>query len=140
MKKIIIWFITGAVVIGLGLIILSYLTNPLRRPEGQIREDILEITPIGTSMEDVIKIIENNKKWEAPRIFNECGVSYADLGWPSKPDDLALGKITVIGEKSIRTIFGRYQAFFQVLVDVHWAFDENAKLIDIFIQKDSISL
>lgn len=140
MKKIIIWSITGAVVIGLGLIILSFLTNPLRRPEEQIKAYILELTPIGTSMEDVTIIIDNNKKWEAPRIFYESGVSYADLGYPSKPDDIALGKTTIIGEKSIRTVIGRYQNFFQVVVDVLWAFDENGDLIDVFVQKDSVSL
>ena len=39
--------------------------TPLRWPAELIRAHMLKRTPIGTMMEDVIKVIESNKKWES---------------------------------------------------------------------------
>jgi arginine deiminase len=54
-------------------VIVLHLSNPLRRSETRIREDILKITPIGTSMDEVIEIIQNNEKWELFNISYERG-------------------------------------------------------------------
>ncbi len=68
-------------------------------------------------MEDVIKIIENNKKWEAPRIFNECGVLICGsrLALANLMISL-LGKITVIGEKINKDYYWKISLLFQVLL------------------------
>ncbi len=45
---------------------------------GTNKENILTLTPIGTSMEDVIKVIEINKKWEVRYISYEQGYLYQE--------------------------------------------------------------
>ena len=137
MKKIIIYSVIALLVIVFGVIVINYLSNPLRKSEEQIRKNILEITPIGMSMEDVIRVIGTKEKWVIRYTFDFGYVM--KMGFPSEPDssDFAEGK--VIGEKSIRGTIGEYQNFFKVYVETYWAFDENSKLIDIAVKKDSNS-
>jgi hypothetical protein len=122
---------TFFILITLSIFILVYificLLNPLRKSEEKIKESILKLTPVGTSLEDVIKIIENNKKWETRYISYEDG--YLD------PKTRA-----VVGEKSIRAFVGEYRNFFVTSVSVFWGFDEDSKLIEICIWKDEDSL
>jgi len=110
------------------------LSNPLRKSDEEIRENLLKITPIGTSMEDVLKAIENNKKW---KILQEGSWK----SWPSLPDKIvSIYKNFFIKIKLINVLLGTYWGFFEMYVGAHWKFDENLKLIDIYIQKNSASL
>ena len=148
MKKIIIF-----VLIILFAIILAVLTtpfikmaldsqNPFRKSEDEIYKSVLEFTPIGMSMENVIQVIEGNKNWETAYINYEHGVSQGELGRPGDS----------IGEKSIRVTLGKYVGTyrsgnifttfiytnFDVYVEGWWGFDENGKLIEIFVKKDIV--
>lgn len=105
------------------------LLNPLRKSQEQITEDILKLTPIGTSMEDVIKVIESRRKWELEHINYENGYRYRK----EKEDK-------IIGEKSIRVFIGDYRNVFVTSVTVFWGFDENSKLIEVWVWKDQDSL
>ena len=109
------------------IIILSIvmLSNPLQKPIDELKAEILELTPIGTSMNDVLALI-NNKGWEIRYAFNDRGV-------PSSEVDT--GGLTYVGEKSIRATIGTYYNPALVYVVVFWAFDENSNLMDIFVAK-----
>ena len=113
--------------------ILIFLANPLLKSEEQVRESILKLTPIGTSMEDVLKVIEINKKWETRYVSYVHGISQGDLGKSGSS----------IVKKSIRVMIGKYHfepnfdiyAFVERSVTVFWAFNEESKLIEIYVLK-----
>ena len=111
-----------------GLRVLIDLPNPLRQPKEQIRESILEITPIGMSMDEVIRVIESNKKWKIIRANYEQGYR--------KPGTVD----AIVGEKSIRANIGKYINFYETYVSVYWGFDEGSTLIDILVHKTIVGL
>ena len=136
MKKLILFPLVGLVFIFLIImifIIINIITNPLRKSEEQIKENILKIIPNGTDMDDVIKSIENNKKWKITWINNEHGYGMA-YGRPGEY------YIDTVGVKSIRSNVGHYSNLFITDVVVYWGFDEDLKLIDIAVRKDTDSL
>ena len=143
-KKIMIYISLGLLAIIMipaaffGLRIVFDLGNPLRQSAEQIREDILELTPIGMSMDEAVEAlttIGNERNWGHVSVNHGRGVLYDELGFPSRPEDRALNRRTIIGEHSIRASIGGYQNFFRTFVVVWWAFDENAELIEIYVKK-----
>ena len=113
------------------------LLNPLRRSQEYIKNDILKLTPMGTSMEDVIEIIERKRQWEIDYISYDHGYRK-----PGKPEhsDIALGRETIVGEKSIRVFVGEYRNIFITSVTVFFGFDKDSKLIEIYVWQDKDSL
>lgn len=101
--------------------------NPMRRPNAEIRADLLELTPVGTSMEDVIRTIDRHQSWEwSDRFVAPVGFS---SGMPS--DDR-------IGVQSIQVRIGYFWSFMgnnnMSAVVAWWGFDENETLIDIRVR------
>lgn len=117
----------------LGMVIMMMI-NPLRSSEEQIRKNMLELTPIGMSMDDVIKVIQSNDKWEIEWINNEYGYGIDNSGTPGENRDMR------IGEKSIRIHLGEYRTLFVTDVLVYYGFDTDSKLIEISVRKDTDSL
>ena len=111
-------------------------SNPLRRSEEQIRADMLKLTPIGMNMDDVIKIIGENPKWEIRHIRDWIGYGMAG----GRPTDFTSIEENIVGVKSIRVYLGQYRRFFAVGVSVFYGFDENSKLIDIAVLKETDGL
>ena len=143
-KKIIIYFLLGISLLILmpfafvGLRILFDLSNPLRRSVERIREDILEITPLGMSMDDAIEILEvvrDERNWGRLRVNTGIGVSYGVLGLQSRPEDRIYNRLSVTGEHSLRMHLGGYSNFFGTGVSAWWAFDENKELIAVYVRK-----
>lgn len=132
-KKIMIYTLFALVIIII-VTVITVLSNPLRKSQEQIRKSILEITPIGTSMEDVVKAIESNKKWEIEWISYEHGYGIDKWGRPGENND------THVGDKSLRVYLGSYRNIFETGVLVYFGFDENSKLIDIAVRKDTDGL
>jgi len=109
-------------------------SNPLRRPDSLVRQYVLNLTPIGMSMEDVVEVIEGQEGWKIWHINDEGGyLSQGPLvpGWPVS----SLSGRSVIGEKSIRANIGEYQYLLVTSVTVFWGFDENSELIEVEIWK-----
>ena len=102
---------------------LSIVLNPLRRPVGNIRENILELTPIGSNMEDVMIVIKDNIKWR----FMGGSYEYGYVNYTYAP-----GSRTV-GVKHLTAELGKSSYFWYVVVS--WGFDENSKLIDVYVTK-----
>lgn len=118
------------ILIVIASVVIIELQNPLRKSKEEIRESMLKLTPIGTSMDDVLKVIKDNEKWETMYVSFENGFS--------KPG--SRNPCTIVGDKLVRVLAGRYIDFFKVSVSVYWGFDENSKLIDICVNKVSSSL
>ncbi len=94
----------------------------------EIRNSILEITPIGSSYEDVLNAIDKNG-WEIIWINHEHKHHYTDL-----ESDV------IVGDVSIRAKITTYMRFFKVHVQAYWGFDEESKLIAVEIREDAESL
>jgi hypothetical protein len=101
--------------------------NPMRRPAEEIRAELFELTPIGTSMEDVIRVIDNNETWD----WHERNIS--SFGFP---DGIHYGQRVVM--QSIQVQIGYYWAWKGVnskaYVTAWWGFDEDENLIDIRVR------
>lgn len=86
-------------------------------------------------MDEVIAFINSQKSWKIAYISEKTGFSKQGKGVPS----------TVVGVKSIRTEIGEYRDpqfgfIFITSVTVFWGFDENSKLIDIYVWKTTDAL
>ena len=117
------------------ILILFDFTSPLSRSNERIRADMLQLTPIGTSMDDVIRVIESNEDWTIYQIYNR-GYSYSLIrGNPSRGREC-----TVIGEKSFEVHLGGYYGFLWTDVTVFYGFDDNSMLIDVAVLKEKDGL
>jgi hypothetical protein len=96
---------------------------------------MLEVMPLGTSMAEVICIVNKHRKWSIGSMFDHrvfiIGPSGPSMG--GEPDAYR----TLIGEKSMRIHLGQYYAYFFIQTDVvaFLAFDGDSKLIEIAIRK-----
>jgi len=137
MKKIVVYILI-ALSVGVVITMAILLSNPLRRSEDRIRANMLKLTPIGTSMEDVIKVVEGNEKWKINTV-RDYGYLLVN-GVPSFPYFSPIEEkeydYHLIGEKSMCVYLGEYRTIFITSVEVYYAFDEDSKLIDIAVKKD----
>ncbi len=131
MRKKIMTYGLAVLAVTILVTVVIALLNPLRKSREQITENILKLTPIGTSMEDVIHVIESNKKWEWSGHINPNGF----LKQPPPPEPR-----TTVGSRSIKVFAGDYRNIFVTSVTVFWGFDENSKLIDVWVWKDTDGL
>ncbi|MCO7122563.1 hypothetical protein NIA71_11480 [Ihubacter massiliensis] len=134
MKKIIL---IAIIVIACGAIIMDIL-NPLRSSNEEIRENMLALTPIDTSMADVEKTIKEHS-WELVWINDEFGYGMGKDGYPSGYYDDFYDEI---GKKSICIYMGDYGILFirYKTVIVYYGFDEESKLVDISVHKETDSM
>lgn len=110
------------------------ITISLLNSEKIIRSKLLKEIPLGTQMNDVINHINAKKKWKIKWVSNENGFS-------KKEDNVR----KIIGKKAIRTEISEYRdpKFCFVLITnitVFWGFDENSKLIEIWVWKTTDAL
>ncbi|MCL2383763.1 MAG: hypothetical protein FWC79_06530 [Oscillospiraceae bacterium] len=147
-KKIIICVLIVLAILVLGGIIFMILSNPLRRSEERIREDVLQLTPIGLTMEEVIEAIENNSDWANEHEFHDRGVGIRRVGPEGRHGYFATINYTerqrtfvkAIGVQAIRLNIGNYYyPLIRTHVLVHWAFDESGELIDVLVGKEMTS-
>jgi len=131
MKKIIKFSLIGTIliVISIGTIIL--ISNPLRKSEENIREEILKLAPIGTNIENVTKLFEKKKEW---KVYHQGGY----IPWSSIPKDEISSYIDdSIRRKKMEVEAGKYiSGIFNTHVYVYFKFNENLELIDVSIYKE----
>ena len=108
-------------------------TNPLRRSPERIREYLLELTPIGMTLDEAERAIRgHNIDWWVVHVSGRMGAGM--VGVDMSRAGGRVGEFT--GEKSIRASLGGYRGgFMWTLVEANWAFDGNAELIDVFVWK-----
>jgi hypothetical protein len=114
------------IVLLLFVIAIVILANPLRRSPETLRYKMLKKTPIGMEMGEVEKI--------AKEIGGRTEISTIAGFDKQDPNDHR-----TIGAKSIRTDVGDYWAIppLPIITSVtyFWGFDENGKLVDIWVWK-----
>ena len=118
------------------LVVMALIINPILRTEASIRRQLLRITPIGTSMEEVISIADDNARWTIDNIREDGGVSL--LSGTRVPTRRAPGdpRFSVIGEQSVRIHLGTFQFIIRFDVTAFYAFDENGELIEILVRRE----
>ena len=146
MKKNLIYIaLSLLLIIILGAFIINWAINPMRKSEAEIREYLLQITPIGTSEEAVIEAIEENaQKYVNHRNYEKFKkYKHFDYGFAIKDGRAVLryhgykyDDSEMIGNKTIRAAVGKYTRLFGTTVFACWAFDENGKLVDIGVYKE----
>ena len=119
-------YIPIIIVIFIFSIIIIEMMNPLRKSEEKLTEDILMLTPMGTSMEDVIDVIESHKKWEWDGYIAPYGICRSSF------------TIKLDSSQSIKVMLGSYRKPFPFVTGVfaEWGFDENSRLTDIWVYKE----
>jgi hypothetical protein len=125
--------IIAAIVAVVAILIIVTFLNPLSKSEERIRANLLEIMPIGTDMQEVVRVAEGNNRWTISWVNENYG--YLMLGaipYPGSDND----DERTVGVKSMRVILGHYT---DVIVGTHvlafFAFDEDDRLVDIAIWK-----
>lgn len=134
MFKKIISVILLIIVLLIIIVVIRLITNPLLKSNQEIRENLFEVLPMGTKMDEVIKHINSKRKSEIDWIDYDSGFYYS-----FHHGDVIGGRDRVIGEKSIRIVLGTYYNPypFETAVVVHFGFDENSELIEIWVRKDT---
>ncbi len=148
----IIGFIALTVIL---VVVVTETSNPLRRSNEQIKESILELTPIGTNKEQIIAEIEANKQWHKNKYKDlyenmfDGKYQHFDYGYAIRNGMLLIryhggqyDDSEMIGKEAMKAPIGTYTNFaygfpFDTTVYVYWAFDENSNLVDIAITKDT---
>ncbi|MDD4493087.1 MAG: hypothetical protein PHV32_01840 [Eubacteriales bacterium] len=130
MKNYIIFGIVCLAVVVCVCGIIAILSNPLRKSNEHIRKDLLKSAPIGTSMEDVLTVIGENKNWKILQYEGRY------KPWPPDSDDeKSLITDSFIRSKEIKVLLGEYIAFLPRIVYADFLFDEDLNLIDIVVNK-----
>ena len=128
------------------LLVLPYilmLVNPMRRPEPMVTSYVLRLTPIGTDMEEVIRTVENHRNWRVWWINYDRGFSHPRPHTITPyPEEYPF----VVGDKSMRVEVGRVWPtntpvlgyFMEMIVSIFWAFDEDGRLIEVYVWRSWI--
>jgi hypothetical protein len=107
----------------------------LHLSEEKIRAEILNYAPVDSSTNEVLNFARNRLKHKKmfPEPFLEKSPALIHQA-KSKP--------TAVGKSSIEVDLGEYgfNPFLRTGVYVSWAFDENYKLIDIIVEKETNGL
>jgi len=118
------------------LTIIPMFTTFMRRPTNMVRNYITRITPIGTSIGDVVEVIERREGWDVRRIDFERGFIPGSSARPAQ----GLNS-NVVGEMAVWVHLGTYHAwhtwppFIEQVVDVFWGFDVDGNLIEVYVRK-----
>ncbi|MCL2576485.1 MAG: hypothetical protein FWE27_00335 [Defluviitaleaceae bacterium] len=108
-----------------------------------VRNYILRITPLGTNIEDVIKVIESRDDWSRPSVDYERGFYRETTTRPPLPGVEPIFPLSfpVIGEMRVSANIGRYRSWHDLLffdeigVGVRWGFDGDGNLIEVHVRK-----
>lgn len=144
MKKYIKRIVTILCIIVITIIVLLsvlFLFQPISHSNKSVGNYVRKHIPIGTSWEDAINTIENNK-WEIQQTNSEYGLRINDeannVSFATEEDmsDLKNVNIRIVGSKAILVELGEYYAPFNTAVFAYLAFDEKGNLIEIAIRRD----
>ena len=118
------------------MVVTALINNPIllfRTDEG-IRRHLLRVTPIGTSMEDVIRIFDDNIRF----INKDLGVALMPTS-TQRPSPTEIGyydpRFPIVGEQSIRIRLGTLNFILSWYIEAFYAFDSDGNLIEIFTRR-----
>jgi ABC-type glycerol-3-phosphate transport system permease component len=127
-RKVVLTILLLLVVVILAPFILM-IPNPMRRPQEMARDYILRLTPMGTHIDDVVTIMERNG-YGSLHVNLNSGFRTP----PPSPHDARIGVMSAsIGMGNYYLTW--YRWFHTTEVGVFWGFDEDGKLIDVYVRK-----
>ena len=115
------------------MIVIGVISNPLMRTQSAIHRRLLHLTPIGTNIEEVIRVAEGNSDWRVMSIREDVGVPGHFVRSSSVRDMYEhISSADFIGEQSVSVHLGS-----SAMTDVvaYYAFDKDGKLIEVFIRR-----
>ena len=118
MKRLIALFVVIGIAASVGFGSVS-----LRRPASMIEASLLGIAPIGTLKDEVVRAIE--KKGWTHSALRDTGFTKQASSHPME----------IVGKKSIEAHLGEYGLFLKTSVDAFWGFDEDGKLLGVWVWK-----
>ena len=111
-----------AIIIFIIIPIITNMASPLRKSPEKVEKDILKITPIGMDMEDVINVLNNKKGWQIDFISYDHGY---------------IERLNSLSTKTVNADLGKYSnLLYETYVEAFWGFDDNFKLIEVYVRKD----
>ena len=126
-----------AIVFPIILMMIPSFIDPLRRTNNSLRRYMLRITPIGTSMDDVLSVARNNPNWTVRFIDLDYGVVFfPSTTTPTRMSGEWASPENLIGNKSVQVHLGTRQAIFRSNITAFYAFDSDGNLIDIFVLRE----
>ena len=106
-KKHLVWSILAVLFVAYAIRHIVIVSHPLWKNPQEIREDVLKELPIGMSMDDCIRYIEDRKEWGLMRVEHDFGyivihgtVSFRVEGYENDE--------RVVGKKMIQIHLGDY--------------------------------
>jgi hypothetical protein len=101
--------------------------------------DTLKLTPMGTHIDDVAAIVQGQTIIKNVTELTPPVISY-DKGYANPRHEKVPGwlysedaRSSIVGYKSVRVSYGTH---FNTSISIRWGFDEDGKLIDVFVTKD----
>jgi len=113
--------------------------NPIRRSRPMLTNYVLNLTPLGTHIDDVVSIVEGHRDWNIARINREQGFMHPEID-RIRPIPGLDERPVIIGEQSIRASAGRYRyaLITETIVTIFGGFDANGYLTEVYVWKSSI--
>ena len=100
----------------------TLLLHPTRKLPSIMRRDILKLTPIGSSWDEVNEVIGENENWRRMNRSREFGYNGHGGGYR--------GGMYIMVSVNNSGIF-----YYKVII---WGFDEDGILIEVFVERDLV--
>ena len=113
--------------------VISHYVSNQTKAENQIRDHLVELTPIGTSPEQTLKVITDVLHKSAPRGYKRNYFTFGPEGPPYK-------EMYIAG--NIGLVYDHEDGWFFVGTDtvVNWYFDDQDHLFNITVQTHAVGL
>ena len=112
--------------------------DPLRRQPRELRANILNITTVGMTMEEVAEAVNNSRRLGEMDLENivQRGVVAGELQADS-PYYVEDDTFIMVGTQSVQVTLGavRYLIFLRYEASAVWVFDSDGRLIDVVVSK-----
>ena len=118
----------------IAMVVVGLILNPLLRTEAGVRRCLINIMPIGSSMEDVTFAVAANDSWTIRSMG--AGISLHPQRLTPTRGVGGDSRFPVVGSRSVEVHLGTYRHITRVDVTAFFAFDGNGDLIEIFVVKD----
>lgn len=135
--KIVTCVILATVLILIATHMIASTINPLRRSIPRVHDWILEQTPIGTSIEEVLEAVESNN-WQLNFRNTINGTDFIrNYGFASDRNGGWIGSNgQILGVESFSAHIGSYSMIlYQLNVNVHWGFCDDGLLVNVGIRR-----
>lgn len=132
-----------AVALSAAPVVAHNLRDPLRADREAIRARLLRATPVGSTSDDVLRALGSTIDYDrngTRRYFFEAPKYFADRPADRYEDTPGVAYAYPVGKGSVQILLGQHRTFRQGQINVWaaWAFDGNARLIEVLVRKTQV--